>query len=48
MSDIKFRFRDPSKGKEHVYTLKRSVFERECAHLFEKCIHAVERAVEDA
>ena len=46
MSDIKFR--DPLSDREHVYTLKRSVFEKECAHLFEKCIHAVERAVEDA
>lgn len=46
MRDIKFK--EASNGKEHIYTLKRSVFERECEHLFDRCSQAVERAVSDA
>lgn len=46
MSHIKFK--DPSNGREHDYTLKRSVYEQECMPLFEKCTKAVERAFEDS
>ena len=46
MRDIKFK--DASNGTQHVYTLKRSVLEQVCEHLFDRCSQAVERAVLDA